>query len=65
MAALVVNLLLVCRVAVSQPAPLALRQLLWLQDELFVSVTCGLLPGSSSLLMLRPDGDALVVRSAG
>ncbi|KAF6728159.1 Elongator complex protein 1 [Oryzias melastigma] len=51
------------RVAVSQPAPLALRQLLWLQDELFVSVTCGLLPGSSSLLMLRPDGDALVVRA--
>lgn len=38
--------------------PLALRQLLWLDDDLFVGVVSGLLPTSSTLLMLRPDGDA-------
>uniref|UniRef100_A0A3P9L654 Elongator complex protein 1 n=1 Tax=Oryzias latipes TaxID=8090 RepID=A0A3P9L654_ORYLA len=51
------------RLAVDEPAPLALRQLLWLQDELFACVTAGLLPGSSALLLLRPEGDALAVRA--
>uniref|UniRef100_A0AAQ5XH23 Elongator complex protein 1 n=1 Tax=Amphiprion ocellaris TaxID=80972 RepID=A0AAQ5XH23_AMPOC len=47
--------------------PLALRQLLWLEDELFVGVSSGLLPTSSTLQMLRPVQDAtdtLGVRSA-
>lgn len=46
--------------------PLALRQLLWLQDELFLGVIPGLLPTSSTLLMLRPArdaGDSLAVGS--
>ncbi|XP_062249522.1 elongator complex protein 1 [Platichthys flesus] len=45
--------------------PLALRQLLWLEDELFVCVSSGLLPTSSTLQMLRPaqdDRDTLAVR---
>ncbi|XP_053284778.1 elongator complex protein 1 isoform X2 [Pleuronectes platessa] len=45
--------------------PLALRQLLWLEDELFVCVSSGLLPTSSTLQMLRPaqdDRDSLAVR---
>uniref|UniRef100_A0A3B4Z003 Elongator complex protein 1 n=1 Tax=Stegastes partitus TaxID=144197 RepID=A0A3B4Z003_9TELE len=49
-----------------QDDPLALRQLLWLEDELFVGVSSGLLPTSSTLLMLRPVQDAadtLAVRS--
>uniref|UniRef100_A0AAQ5ZD13 Elongator complex protein 1 n=1 Tax=Amphiprion ocellaris TaxID=80972 RepID=A0AAQ5ZD13_AMPOC len=47
--------------------PLALRQLLWLEDELFVGVSSGLLPTSSTLQMLRPVQDVtetLGVRSA-
>uniref|UniRef100_A0A3Q3F7Y9 Elongator complex protein 1 n=1 Tax=Labrus bergylta TaxID=56723 RepID=A0A3Q3F7Y9_9LABR len=55
-------------VTVHQDEPLALRQLLWLEDELFVGVSPGLLPTSSTLLMLRsaPDADdTLTVRSAG
>ncbi|XP_035525648.1 elongator complex protein 1 [Morone saxatilis] len=54
------------RVTVLQEEPLALRQLLWLEDELFVGVSCGLLPTSSTILMLRPSQDAddtLTVRS--
>nr|XP_046262675.1 elongator complex protein 1 [Scatophagus argus]XP_046262676.1 elongator complex protein 1 [Scatophagus argus] len=54
------------RVAALQEEPLALRQLLWLEDELFVAVRSGLLPTSSSLLMLQsaqdPD-DTLAVRT--
>uniref|UniRef100_A0A8C4ECN2 Elongator complex protein 1 n=1 Tax=Dicentrarchus labrax TaxID=13489 RepID=A0A8C4ECN2_DICLA len=54
------------RVTVLQEEPLALRQLLWLEDELFVGVSCGLLPTSSTILMLRSSQDAddtLTVRS--
>ncbi|KAG7519010.1 hypothetical protein JOB18_049640 [Solea senegalensis] len=54
------------RVAAQRDDPLALRQLLWLQDELFVGVTSGLLPTSSALQVLHAaedDGDALVIRS--
>ncbi|KAM9377431.1 elongator complex protein 1 [Pholidichthys leucotaenia] len=40
-----------------QDFPLALRQLLWLQDELFLGVSPGLLPTSTTLLMLRPAQD--------
>ncbi|KAG7217850.1 hypothetical protein INR49_031498 [Caranx melampygus] len=46
--------------------PLSLRQLLWLDDELFVGVTSGLLPTSSTLKLLRPaqdSSDTLSVRS--
>ncbi|XP_022615708.1 elongator complex protein 1 [Seriola dumerili] len=53
-------------VAALQDDPLALRQLLWLEDELFVGVTSGLLPTSSTLKMLRPAQDTketLTVRS--
>uniref|UniRef100_A0A8C4E912 Elongator complex protein 1 n=1 Tax=Dicentrarchus labrax TaxID=13489 RepID=A0A8C4E912_DICLA len=53
-------------VTVLQEEPLALRQLLWLEDELFVGVSCGLLPTSSTILMLRSSQDAddtLTVRS--
>lgn len=56
------------RVTALQAEPLALRQLLWLHDELFVAVTSSLLPTSSTLLMLRPAqdaDDALTVRSVG
>lgn len=52
-----INLLL-CRVRCVQEEPLALRQLLWLDDELFVAVSSGPLPGSSTLLMLHPAPDA-------
>uniref|UniRef100_A0A7N6A6W0 Elongator complex protein 1 n=1 Tax=Anabas testudineus TaxID=64144 RepID=A0A7N6A6W0_ANATE len=55
------------RVAALQDDPLVLRQLLWLEDELFVGVSSGLLPTSSTLVMLRPAQDAddtLSVRSA-
>ncbi|XP_062281741.1 elongator complex protein 1 [Scomber scombrus] len=54
------------RVSVLQEEPLALRQLLWLEDELFVGVSSSLLPTSSTLLLLRPAEDAtdtLSVRS--
>ncbi|KAM6999828.1 elongator complex protein 1 [Tautogolabrus adspersus] len=54
------------RVTVHQDEPLALRQLLWLKDELFVGVSPGLLPTSSTLLMLCPAPDAddtLTIRS--
>ncbi|XP_026213210.1 elongator complex protein 1 [Anabas testudineus] len=54
------------RVAALQDDPLVLRQLLWLEDELFVGVSSGLLPTSSTLVMLRPAQDAddtLSVRS--
>lgn len=56
------------RVTALQEEPLALRQLLWLDDELFVGVSSSLLPTSSTLLMLRPVQDAddtLAVRSVG
>lgn len=56
------------RVTALQEEPLALRQLLWLDDELFVGVSSSLLPTSSTLLMLRPAQDAddtLAVRSVG
>uniref|UniRef100_A0A7N6F7N4 Elongator complex protein 1 n=1 Tax=Anabas testudineus TaxID=64144 RepID=A0A7N6F7N4_ANATE len=46
------------RVAALQDDPLVLRQLLWLEDELFVGVSSGLLPTSSTLVMLRPAQDA-------
>uniref|UniRef100_A0A8C2WNK0 Elongator complex protein 1 n=1 Tax=Cyclopterus lumpus TaxID=8103 RepID=A0A8C2WNK0_CYCLU len=45
-------------VSVPGEEPLALRQLLWLQDELFVGVSSSLPPTSSTLLMLRPPRDA-------
>ncbi|XP_030594916.1 elongator complex protein 1 isoform X2 [Archocentrus centrarchus] len=54
------------RPTVVRDVPLALRQLLWLQDELFLGVIPGLLPTSSTLLMLRPTrdaGDSLAVGS--
>ncbi|KAM7389360.1 hypothetical protein PAMP_023344 [Pampus punctatissimus] len=54
------------RVALLQQEPLALRHLLWLEDELFVGVSAGLHPTSSTLLLLRPDQDTtdtLSVRS--
>uniref|UniRef100_A0A3Q3VQI1 Elongator complex protein 1 n=1 Tax=Mola mola TaxID=94237 RepID=A0A3Q3VQI1_MOLML len=49
-----------------QEEPLALRQLLWLDDELFVVVRSSKLPTCSTLLMLHPAQDAddtLTVRS--
>nr|XP_040028931.1 elongator complex protein 1 isoform X1 [Gasterosteus aculeatus aculeatus]XP_040028932.1 elongator complex protein 1 isoform X1 [Gasterosteus aculeatus aculeatus] len=46
------------RVAVPQEEPLALRQLLWLEDDLFLAVSAGLTPASSTLMMLRPAHDA-------
>ncbi|XP_074530734.1 elongator complex protein 1 [Halichoeres trimaculatus] len=54
------------RVTLQHEEPLAVRQLLWLQDELFVAVVPGLLPTSSTVLMLHPGVDAddtLTVRS--
>ncbi|KAM8847725.1 elongator complex protein 1 [Synchiropus picturatus] len=54
------------RVAVDQQEPLELRQLLWLQEEQFVGVRPGQLPGSSTLLVLGPAEDTseeLCVRS--
>ncbi|TKS72801.1 Elongator complex protein 1 [Collichthys lucidus] len=54
------------RVTALQREPLSLRQLLWLQDELFVGVSSGLLPTMSTLLTLCPAQDAddtLTVRS--
>ncbi|XP_038147078.1 LOW QUALITY PROTEIN: elongator complex protein 1 [Cyprinodon tularosa] len=54
------------RVTAPQDDPLAVRQLLWLQDELFFAVTSGVLPNTSSLMMLHPVPDAadsLAVRS--
>uniref|UniRef100_UPI003AAE985C elongator complex protein 1 n=2 Tax=Centroberyx gerrardi TaxID=166262 RepID=UPI003AAE985C len=51
------------RLAVLQPEPLALRQLLWLKEDLFVGLMSGALPASSSLLLLRPDQDTLTARS--
>ncbi|XP_034038102.1 elongator complex protein 1 [Thalassophryne amazonica] len=53
------------RVAAPQEEPLAVRQLLWLDDELFVGLSAGLLPTSSTLLILRPlqdVSDTLAVR---
>lgn len=46
------------RVPFPQEDPLALRQLLWLQDQLFVAVTSSMLPTSSTVLLLRPAQDA-------
>ncbi|XP_008325394.1 elongator complex protein 1 [Cynoglossus semilaevis] len=46
--------------------PLCLRQLLWLDDELFLAVGSGPLPSSSTVQMLCPaqdDSGALVVRA--
>ncbi|KAK5617225.1 hypothetical protein CRENBAI_010333 [Crenichthys baileyi] len=54
------------RVTAHQNDPLALRQLLWLQDELFLAVTSGILPNTSTLVMLHPvqdTADTLAVRS--
>ncbi|TWW55443.1 Elongator complex protein 1 [Takifugu flavidus] len=54
-----------CRPPSLPDQPLALRQLLWLDDDLFLGVISGLLPTCSTLLMLRPDGgagDALTAR---
>ncbi|KAM8909960.1 elongator complex protein 1 isoform 2-T2 [Spinachia spinachia] len=54
------------RVAVQQEEPLALRQLLWLEDDLFLVVSSGVTPASSTLMMLRPAhgaDDTLAVRS--
>ncbi|TKS72786.1 Elongator complex protein 1 [Collichthys lucidus] len=54
------------RVTALQKEPLSLRQLLWLQDEVFVGVSSGLLPTMSTLLLLCPAQDAddtLTVRS--
>ncbi|XP_061895843.1 elongator complex protein 1 isoform X1 [Entelurus aequoreus] len=53
------------RAAVHQEAPLSLRHLLWLQDDLFVAAGRGPLPTSSNLMMLRPAqeaADTLAVR---
>lgn len=46
------------RVERVQEEPLALRQLLWLDEQLFVVVSSGPLPGSSTLLTLHPAPDA-------
>uniref|UniRef100_H3D601 Elongator complex protein 1 n=1 Tax=Tetraodon nigroviridis TaxID=99883 RepID=H3D601_TETNG len=46
------------RVEAGGQEPLALRQLLWLDEDLFVAVISGLLPTSSTVLVLRPAGDA-------
>ncbi|XP_075904166.1 elongator complex protein 1 isoform X2 [Nelusetta ayraudi] len=54
------------RVECVQEEPLALRQLLWLDEQLFVVVSSGPLPGSSTLLTLHPApdaDDALAVKS--
>ncbi|XP_012717183.2 elongator complex protein 1 [Fundulus heteroclitus] len=54
------------RVTAPQDDALALRQLLWLQEELFFAVAPGILPNTSVLLMLHPGQDApdtLAVRS--
>ncbi|XP_005808681.2 elongator complex protein 1 [Xiphophorus maculatus] len=54
------------RLTAPQDNPLALRQLLWLQEEMFFVVTSGVVPNTSTLLMLRPAQDAsdtLAVRS--
>ncbi|XP_037116007.1 elongator complex protein 1 isoform X2 [Syngnathus acus] len=51
-------------IAMHQEAPLCLRHLLWLQDNLFVAVSTGLVPTSSALILLCPsqDVDTLSVR---
>uniref|UniRef100_A0A672ZN49 Elongator complex protein 1 n=1 Tax=Sphaeramia orbicularis TaxID=375764 RepID=A0A672ZN49_9TELE len=54
-------------VSVLQQEPLALRQLLWLNHDMFVGVSPGLLPTSSTVLILHPSEDSqdtLNVRSA-
>ncbi|KAK2848777.1 hypothetical protein Q5P01_008611 [Channa striata] len=54
------------RVAVLQDDPLVLRHLLWLDEELFVGVTSGLLPTSSTVVILCPtqdQSDTLAIRS--
>uniref|UniRef100_A0A3B3UYP6 Elongator complex protein 1 n=1 Tax=Poecilia latipinna TaxID=48699 RepID=A0A3B3UYP6_9TELE len=54
------------RLTAPQDNPLALRQLLWLQEELFFVVTSGVVPNTSTLLILHPAQDAsdtLAVRS--
>ncbi|XP_051907945.1 elongator complex protein 1 [Hippocampus zosterae] len=43
--------------AIHQEAPLFLRHLLWLKDNLFVAVSKGLVPMSSALILLRPSQD--------
>ncbi|XP_076005236.1 elongator complex protein 1 [Genypterus blacodes] len=45
------------RVAGLQQNPLALRQLLWLKEELFSGLSSSLVPGTSTLLMLSPSKD--------
>ncbi|XP_077387627.1 elongator complex protein 1 [Festucalex cinctus] len=45
-------------IAIHQESPLFLRHLLWLQDNLFVAVSTGLLPTSSTLMLLCPVQDA-------
>ncbi|XP_061541466.1 elongator complex protein 1 isoform X2 [Phycodurus eques] len=51
-------------VAFHQQAPLSLRHLLWLQEDVFMAVGSGLLPASSALMVLCPgqDTDTLSVR---
>nr|XP_061793334.1 elongator complex protein 1-like [Nerophis lumbriciformis] len=51
-------------VAALQQAPLSLRHLLWLQDDLFVAIGPGLVLNSSTLIFLHPspDSDVLKVR---
>lgn len=46
------------RVSVLQQEPLALRQLLWLNHDMFVGVSPGLLPTSSTVLILHPSEDS-------
>lgn len=55
------------RVTVLQEEPLAMRQLLWLDDDLFVGLSASLLPTSSTLMILCPaedTDDAVTVRCA-
>lgn len=47
----------ICRTTIHQEAPLFLRHLLWLQDNLFVAVSKGLVPTSSALIVLCPSQD--------
>ena len=47
-----------CSVTSLQGEPLALRQLLWLDDDLFMVVSSSKLPTCSTLLLLQPAQDA-------
>lgn len=54
------------RLIAPQNNPLALRQLLWLQEELFFAVSSGILPNTSIMFLLHPaqdTADMLTVRS--